>query len=71
MKRRYCGLAILLMALMLTACGGNTEDSHKKNTTKETNKGKNEVTTFIEKPSDLIGSHQTIPLLPNNAGPLS
>lgn len=53
MKRRYCGLAILLMALMLTACGGNTEDSHKENTTKETNKGKNEVTTFIEKPSDL------------------
>lgn len=53
MKRSYCVLAILLMALMLTACGGNTEDSHKESTTKETNKGKNEVTTSIEKPSDL------------------
>lgn len=53
MTRRYCGLAILLMALMITACGGNTEDSHKESTIKKANKGENEITTSIENPSDL------------------
>ncbi|STY44857.1 Uncharacterised protein [Listeria grayi] len=61
-KRIWCGLILLIIVTMLTACGLKETDSHEKEALKSTKPSQQEKKKKVKKDYVEIASNENIPL---------